>query len=126
MPMIVMKSTGEWRDTSNFLDRMSKNEIFEVLTYAAEKAIGALASATPIDTGLTADCWYYTITHSHGKHAIVFHNSHVNEGQIIAILLQYGHGTRNGGYVVGRDYINPVIQPIFDELANSVWKEVTK
>lgn len=88
--------------------------------------VNALASATPVDTGITASSWDYKIVEEDGRVKIVWTNSNVVKGQQIAILLQYGHGTRNGGYVVGRDYINPALQPIFDDLANKAWKDVNE
>ena len=88
--------------------------------------VNALASATPVDSGITASSWDYKIVEEDGQVKIVWTNSNVVKGQQIAILLQYGHGTRNGGYVVGRDYINPALQPIFDDLANTAWKDVNE
>lgn len=90
------------------------------------EGVAALASATPVDSGLTASSWYYEIKRQNGSATITFKNSNVNKGVPIAIILQYGHGTRNGGWVQGRDYINPAIQPIFDKLAEDAWREVTK
>ena len=86
----------------------------------------ALASATPFDSGETASSWYYELENNNGCASIKFCNSNIQNGVPIAIILQYGHGTRNGGWVQGRDYINPAIQPIFDEIVESAWKEVTK
>lgn len=88
--------------------------------------VTALASATPVDSGETANSWTYEVKRSANTASITFYNSHVNQGVPIAIILQYGHGTGTGGYVQGRDYINPAVQPIFDQLADSAWKEVTK
>ena len=85
----------------------------------------ALASATPRDTGKTANSWNYEIKQEKGSVSISFYNTNIQNGVPIAIILQYGHGTRNGGWVQGRDYINPAIQPIFDEIVKSAWKEVT-
>ena len=90
------------------------------------EGVAALASATPVDSGLTASSWYYEIINRNGTAQITFYNSNIQNGVPIAIILQYGHGTRNGGWVQGRDYINPAIQPIFDRIANDAWKEVTK
>ena len=89
-------------------------------------SVEALSAATPVDSGLTASSWYYEIEHNDTGASISFFNSNVNEGVPIAIILQYGHGTGTGGWVEGRDYINPAIQPIFDQIANDVWREVTK
>ena len=85
-----------------------------------------MASATPVDTGLTASSWQYSINREKDSVSISFENTNINNGVSIAILLQYGHGTRNGGYVQGRDYINPAIQPLFDQIAEEAWKEVTR
>ena len=85
-----------------------------------------MSAATPVDTGLTAASWYYEIVHTKTGVSLNFGNSNVQSGVPIAIILQYGHGTRNGGWVQGRDYINPAIQPVFDELTKRAWEEVTK
>lgn len=90
------------------------------------KGVAALAAATPSNTGLTANSWYYKIETNNGKTSLIFGNKNIQNRVPIAIILQYGHGTRNGGWVEGIDYINPAIKPIFDELANAAWKEVTK
>ena len=90
------------------------------------EGVAALSAATPVDSGETAASWDYEIVNKKGSAKITFTNSHIVKGVPIAIILQYGHGTRNGGWVEGRDYINPAIQPIFDELAEKAWKEVTK
>ena len=90
------------------------------------EGVKALESATPVDTGLTARSWYYEIKKTNGSVSISFYNSNIQNGIPIAIILQYGHGTGTGGWVEGRDYINPAIQPIFDKIAEKAWKEVTK
>ena len=90
------------------------------------EGVAALASATPVDSGLTASSWYYEIENKNGSATITFYNSNIQSGVPIAIILQYGHGTRNGGWVQGRDYINPAIQPIFDKITDEAWREVTK
>jgi len=88
--------------------------------------VAALASATPVKSGLTANSWYYETEIKDGAATITFNNSNIQNGVPIAIILQYGHGTNNGGWVQGRDYINPAIQPVFDKIANDAWREVTK
>ena len=88
--------------------------------------MAALSSATPIDSGKTANSWNYEITNKNGSVTISFNNSNIQNGVPIAIILQYGHGTKNGGWVQGRDYINPAIQPVFDEIVDKAWREVTK
>ena len=90
------------------------------------EGVAALASATPVDTGLTANSWQYKIEQKKGSVSISFYNTNIQNGVPIAVILQYGHATRNGGWVQGRDYINPAIQPIFDKIANEAWREVTK
>jgi hypothetical protein len=90
------------------------------------EGVAALASATPVESGLTADSWRYEITRSKGSITISFLNSNIHDGVPIAIILQYGHGTQNGGWIQGRDYINPAVQPIFDDITKNAWREVTK
>lgn len=90
------------------------------------EGVAALSSATPKDSGLTAESWYYEIENKNGRAAITFNNSNINDNVPIAIILQYGHGTGTGGWVEGRDYINPAIQPLFDKIANDAWEEVNK
>lgn len=113
---------GSFKNAERFFD--NSNKLSRRLRTAFEKygakGVEALRSATPKDTGYTSECWSYTI-HNWG---ISFDNSNVVDGYPIAIILQYGHGTRNGGYVPGRDYINPALRPIFDQIAEECWKEV--
>lgn len=97
----------------------------KILDRYGKLGVSALASATPTDTGLTATSWHYEVESDNGSSTITFYNSNVNKGVPIAIILQYGHGTRNGGWVNGRDYINPAIQPVFDKIAADAWREVT-
>jgi hypothetical protein len=98
----------------------------KILDRYGKEGVAALASATPSDSGLTARSWYYKITEAKGSIELSFHNSNIQNGVPIAVILQYGHGTGTGGWVQGRDYINPAIQPIFDKIANDAWREVTK
>ena len=100
-------------------------DFFRNLEKYAREGVTALASATPVDSGTTAASWGYEIQKRHGKVSIYWTNSNINNGVPIAVILQYGHGTNNGGYVQGRDYINPAIRPIFDKIADNAWKEVT-
>jgi len=104
---------------------MSKGDIFLALEAYGQRGVDALANATPVDSGETANSWTYEVIRKHGYFSIVWSNTHVVEGRPIAILLQYGHATGTGGYVAGRDYINPAIRPIFDQIAADVWKVVT-
>ena len=122
--MIKLSSTGNFDKTEKFLKR--SNNIKLELDMYGKKGVAALAAATPVNSGETANSWYYEITKQNGKYTIAFKNSNINNGVPIAIILQYGHGTNNGGWVEGRDYINPAIQPIFDEMAEAAWKEVKR
>lgn len=122
---IRFKQKGDFKKTEKFLKKAQKNDFFKSIEKYARMGVSALESATPVDTGLTAGSWDYEIHQSRGSVSICWVNNNVNKGVPIAVILQYGHGTRNGGYVRGRDYINPAIRPIFDEIAEGVWKEVT-
>ena len=124
--MISFRQKGDFSKLTRFLEKAKETAKFGELDRYGQEGVAALASATPKDSGLTANSWYYEIKHEKGSVSISFHNSNIVKGVPIAIILQYGHGTRNGGWVEGRDYINPAIQPIFDKIANSAWKEVTK
>ena len=123
--MIKIVVKGSYDRTEAFLRKNKTIKIRNREQYGC-MGVNALASATPVDTGITASSWDYKIVEEDGRVKIVWTNSNVVKGQQIAILLQYGHGTRNGGYVVGRDYINPALQPIFDDLANKAWKDVNE
>lgn len=122
--MFVVRTSGDFKNTDRFLRKMSSGAIFQKLDQEARRGVEALSLATPRDSGETANAWSYNITRTRKSWRIAWMNGHVVNGQIIAVLIQYGHGTRNGGYVQGRDYINPAIQPIFDKIAESVWREV--
>lgn len=116
---------GDLSATMNFLTGIKNRKFLNSLDKYGRKGVEALSLATPVDTGKTAASWSYEIHHYSGGCSIIWTNSNVNKGENIAILIQYGHGTRNGGYVQGRDYINPALRPVFDEIADSAWKEVT-
>lgn len=123
--MIHIFQQGDLKKTQNFLTHLThKDTIINKLIPYAEKGVRALMEATPVDTGLTASSWSYQIVSSNGVTKIQFLNSNIQNGCPIAVMLQYGHLTGNGGWVEGRDYINPAIQPIFDEIASTAWKEV--
>lgn len=124
--MINIESQGSFENTENFLKRMSRSDIVSVLNRYGNEGVNALANATPTDSGLTAQSWRFEVVKDRGGYSLIFRNTHVHSGRPVAILIQYGHGTGGGGYVQGRDYINPVIRPLFDRIANDVWKEVTK
>lgn len=123
--MIVFKQKGNFNNTEKFFKRMSQWSFLKSLDRYGREGVAALASATPIDSGETANSWGYEIHRTGGSCSIIWTNSHMNKGVNIAVILQYGHGTRNGGYVQGVDYINPAIRPIFDHIAEEAWKEVT-
>ena len=124
--MIKVKQRGNFSKTERFMTRVLEASRVKDLDRYGREGVLALAAATPVDTGLTARSWYYEITRTKGLVKISFKNSNIQNGVPIAIILQYGHGTHNGGWVEGIDYINPAIQPIFNELANNAWREVTK
>lgn len=124
--MISFRQTGDWSKTTNFMKRLKQRKYLNSLDKYGQRGVDALSSATPVDTGKTANSWSYEIRNNDKKVSIIFKNSNIVNGVPIAIILQYGHGTRNGGWVEGRDYINPAIQPIFDEIVKEAWGEVTK
>lgn len=124
--MIRFKHRGNFNILEKFFIRMSRSKYLEVLERYGQAGVDALSSATPVDTGETAQSWQFFIEHGRDKTAIYWTNTSSSDGVPIAIILQYGHGTGTGGYVQGRDYINPAIAPIFDELAGQAWKEVTR
>lgn len=124
--MISFRQKGDFSKLNRFLEKAKGVAHLSVLDKYGREGVAALSSATPVDSGETANSWFYEIDRSNGSATIRFCNSHINEGVPIAIVLQYGHGTGTGGWVEGRDYINPAIQPVFDEIANAAWKEVTK
>ena len=124
--MITFRQKGDFSKLKRYLEKVKSVVKLSDLDKYGKEGVAALASATPVDTGLTASSWSYEIKHQNGRVSITFKNSNIQNGVPIAIILQYGHGTRNGGWVQGRDYINPAIQPIFDKIANDAWREVTK
>ena len=117
---------GDFKKTEKFLQGAKLIDIRGLLKRYGEAGVRALASATPKDTGETASSWGYEIQTDHTGARVIWTNSNIKNGIPIAIILQYGHGTGGGGYVQGRDYINPALQSIFDQLADAAWKEVTK
>lgn len=124
--MLSFNVKGDFNKINNFFERMKQVAKISCLDKYGRIGVEALRQATPKDTGKTADSWYYTINRTGDTASISFNNSNINDGVPIAVILQYGHGTRNGGWVEGRNYINPAIQPIFDEIAEEAWKEVNK
>ena len=124
--MFSLRSRQEGSDTEKFLKRVREARIENILKKYGDAGVTALMAATPKDTGETASMWGYEIERTGDGWSIHWTNDHVNKYVNIALILQYGHGTGTGGYVAGRDYINPALAPIFEELANDAWREVTK
>lgn len=124
--VITFKSSGDFSQTEKFLNKVSKlSNIRSILDAGGRAGVRALAAATPVDSGLAAESWDYQISAGAGGYRITWINTDVESGFQVAIKLQYGYGTGTGGYVQGRDYINPAMRPIFDKIANDVWKAVT-
>lgn len=124
--MISFRHKGDFSKVTRYFEKLKENAKLSVLDKYGREGVAALMSATPVESGLTASSWGYEIEESSGSAKITFTNSNINKGVPIAIILQYGHGTGTGGWVQGRDYINPAIQPIFDKMAEEAWREVTK
>lgn len=124
--MIRVGHKGDFSKTVRFLKNANRNNVIAVLERYGKEGVAALASGTPVESGDTANSWNYRIEQGRGFAKLVFYNSNIQNGVPIAIILQYGHGTGTGGWVQGRDYINPAIQPIFDKIANDAWREVTR
>ena len=124
--MISFRQKGDFSKLTKYLEKVKEGFDVGILDKYGQAGVRALVSATPVDTGLTANSSYYKIEKSKGSGSIAFYNSNIQNGVPIAVILQYGHGTKNGGWVQGRDYINPAIRPIFDAIVEDAWKEVTK
>ena len=124
--MISFRQKGDFSKLDHYFERVKEAAKIGVLDKYGQAGVSALSSATPVESGKTASSWYYEIKRQNGSVALEFYNSNVNNGVPIAVILQFGHGTGTGGWVQGRDYINPAIQPIFDKIAEDAWKEVTK
>jgi len=124
--MISFRQKGDFSKTTRYLQKAKDAAILQVLEKYGSEGVAALASATPIDSGETANSWYYEVGKSNGSYTLAFCNSHINKGVHIAIVIQYGHGTGTGGWVEGRDYIYLAIQFIFVSIANEAWREVTE
>jgi hypothetical protein len=119
------ESKGSFKRTEDFLRKVSDGQIFKTLDKYGREGVTALSKATPVDSSETASSWGYKIRSSKGTHSIEWTNTHIEDGVPIDIILQYGHGTGTGGYIHGRDYINPAMKPVFDKIAENVWKAVT-
>lgn len=123
--MIKITQKGDFKKATSYLEKLKDAIQLSSFDKYGQAGVNALSSATPVDSGKTANSWYYEIERTKNTISITFYNSNINKGVLIAIILQYGHGTGTGGWVEGRDYINPAIQPIFDKMAEEAWKEVT-
>lgn len=126
---IGLKVKGDFKNVEKFFDRVKNKELTRKLNQYGMVGAAALAASTPYDTGVTASSWDYEIIENKGHIELIWTNSNVTEGKQnipIVLLIQYGHATRNGGYVQGRDFINPAIQPVFDAIADDIWEEVSK
>lgn len=124
--LITFKHKGDFSKTTRYFNRAREVVRRGILDKYGKAGVAALSSATPVDTGVTAQSWSYKIENTSGSSKLTFYNSNVENGIIIAIILQYGHGTGTGGWVEGRDYINPAVQPVFDQIVNDLWGEVTR
>lgn len=124
--MIGFRQKGDFSKATSYLQKLKNAQIIRILEKYGQEGVNALASATPVDSGTTASSWYHKIEVNATSAKLIFCNSNVNKGVNIAVILQYGHGTGTGGWVEGRDYINPAIQPIFDKIVEQAWGEVTK
>lgn len=123
--MVSISSEGSFDRTEKFLQSMVKLDISRILDAEAQKGVAALSKATPQDSGRAATSWGYKIEKTSSSVTISWTNSDVENGFPVALMIQYGHGTGTGGYIQGRDYINPAMRPIFDQIAETVWKAVT-
>lgn len=124
--MIRFEQKGDFEKTRKFLKEAGKRDLDNILNKYGKMGVENLSAYTPRDTGLTASSWTYTIEKTKNKVSIIWRNTNVVDGVPIAIILQYGHATRNGGYVEGVDYINPALEPVFKELKDHIWREVSK
>lgn len=122
--MIKISQKGDFKKSITYMEKLKEAIHLNAFDKYGREGVSALSSATPVDSGKTASSWYYEIQRTKNTISITFYNSNINKGVPIAIILQYGHGTGTGGWVEGRDYINPAIQPIFDKMAEEAWKEV--
>lgn len=127
MSVVTIKHKGNFNNANKLMKGYNKNRILSILSSYGAQGVSALASATPVDSGVSANSWSYRVSVSRSSYFIIWENSSVtSSGTPIVILLQYGHGTRNGGYVQGKDFINPAIAPVMDEIAEAVWREVAQ
>ena len=124
--MITFKIKGDYKRAERYFKRLTQKKYLQILDKYGKQGVEALAAATPKDTGRTAESWRYEIETGPTSSSIIFVNDTINKYVNIAVILQYGHATRNGGWVEGRDYINPAVQPLFDEMVQKAWEEVIR
>jgi hypothetical protein len=122
--MIRATTTGDFNKTTKFLKFMQSGDLYNGLAAYGRKGVDALSSATPLETGETSESWGFQLGRQNGRYSISWFNTHVEDGVNIAVIIQYGHGTGTGGWVEGRDYINPAIQPVFDKIVDDIWRQV--
>ncbi|NLB48798.1 MAG: HK97 gp10 family phage protein [Erysipelotrichia bacterium] len=123
--MISFHHKGDFNKTFKFFKRISRHNLRRTLEKYGQRGVVALENATPKDTGLTSRSWSYEIEMDNNSTTIHWSNSNIQKGVSIAILIQYGHGTQHGGYIQGYDYINPALRPVFEEMVEEIWREVT-
>lgn len=126
MAGMSIKSSGSFKNMLAFHAKVKDGAIFSTLEKYGQRGVDALANATPVDTRLTADSWTYEIVRKNGWYSIRWHNTNLVDGIPVVVLIFYGHGTGTGGYVQGRDFINPVIRPLFDQIADELWEKVRR
>lgn len=122
--MIKLSAAGDFGDTIGYLEKMQSGDVFKDLTKYGEMGVAALARSTPVDSGETARSWSARVGAAGNLYFIEWYNTHADGGPPVAILIQYGHGTGTGGYVAGRDFINPAMRPVFDKIVADVWGKV--
>lgn len=125
MAVIKFESKGSFKNMESFLTKASRTDVLRIMEAGAKEGVAALAAATPVESGLAASSWSYQLEARRGRYTIYWTNSDIENGFPVVIALQYGYGTGTGGYVQGRDFINPALRPVFDRIANTVWKAVT-
>jgi len=124
--MITVKHKGDFSNIERFFNRVLKRDYLNILSDYAKRGVEALRAATPVESGETANAWDYEIVSGDGMTTLYFTNDHFENGVNVAVLLIYGHGTRNGGYVEGVDFVTSALAPIFYELADSMWRDITE
>lgn len=122
---ITFETSGNFDNMERFLTRVQRIDVRGILEACGQEGVGALASATPTETGLAAHSWAYRVSGSGGNYTVEWYNTDIENGFNVIIGIQFGHGTGTGGYVSGIDFINPAMRPVFDQIAERYWKAVT-